>query len=59
MDNPLNHIYLRISDMLEQQINSGTLKIGDRLPSVRVMCKEQGVSMSTVLQAYYHLEAKV
>lgn len=58
MDNPLNHIYLRISDMLEQQINSGTLKIGDRLPSVRVMCKEQGVSMSTVLQAYYHLEAK-
>ena len=58
MDNPLNHIYLRISDMLEQQINNSTLKIGDRLPSVRVMCKEQGVSMSTVLQAYYHLESK-
>ena len=58
MDNQLNHIYLRIANILEQQINSSTLKIGDRLPSVRVMCKEHGVSMSTILQAYYHLESK-
>jgi DNA-binding transcriptional regulator YhcF (GntR family) len=34
------------------------LLIGDKLPSVRVLSEENGISMGTAFQAYYHLEAK-
>jgi DNA-binding transcriptional regulator YhcF (GntR family) len=34
------------------------LKIGDKLPSVRVLSEEYGISMGTAFQAYYHLEGK-
>lgn len=53
-----DHLYVKIAVNIETQIKSGVLKIGDRLPSVRVMQKEQGVSASTILQAYYNLESK-
>lgn len=52
------HLYLQIADKLEQLIAKEVLKTGDKLPSVRIMSKEQGVSLSTAFQAYYHLEAK-
>jgi DNA-binding transcriptional MocR family regulator len=52
------HIYQRLAGVIENQILREVLKIGDRLPSVRVLSQEQGVSMSTALQTYYHLEAK-
>jgi DNA-binding transcriptional MocR family regulator len=53
-----DHIYLRIADTFEQQIMGQVLKIGDKLPSVRLLGKEHGISVSTILQAYYHLEGK-
>ncbi|MCF8449674.1 MAG: PLP-dependent aminotransferase family protein [Taibaiella sp.] len=53
-----DHIYLRIADIIEQQIMSQVLKIGDKLPSVRLLSKHHDISVSTVLQAYYHLEGK-
>jgi DNA-binding transcriptional MocR family regulator len=53
-----DHIYLRIADTIEQQIMSQVLKIGDKLPSVRLLSKHHDISVSTVLQAYYHLEGK-
>ena len=34
------------------------LKIGDKLPSVRVLSDEYGISMGTAFQAYYHLEGR-
>lgn len=34
------------------------LKIGDKLPSVRLLSKQHAISVSTILQAYYHLEGK-
>lgn len=52
------HLYIRLSENIEDKINKEVLKIGDKLPSVRIMQKEYGVSMSTVLQAYYNLESK-
>jgi DNA-binding transcriptional MocR family regulator len=52
------YLYTRIAENLEHQIFNQVLKIGDKLPSVRLLSKEQGVSMSTVLQAFYQLEAK-
>lgn len=53
-----DHLYLKVAKVIETQIANGVLKIGDRLPSVRIMSKEQGVSISTILQAYYNLESK-
>jgi DNA-binding transcriptional MocR family regulator len=52
------HLYLRIAGVIEHQIVHSVLKIGERLPSVRVLSKEQGISVSTASQAYFHLEAK-
>jgi DNA-binding transcriptional MocR family regulator len=52
------HLYLHISQGIEGQIMDNVLNIGDKLPSVRVLSKEHGVSVSTILQAYYHLEGK-
>ena len=51
-------LYLRVADLLERQITDDVLNIGDKLPSVRALSKLQGVSISTALQAYYHLEGK-
>ena len=52
------HLYLQIADKMEQLITKEVLKTGDKLPSVRTISEEQGVSMSTAFQAYYHLESK-
>jgi DNA-binding transcriptional MocR family regulator len=51
-------LYLQIAEGVEHQIRGEVLKVGDRLPSVRTICREHGVSMSTALQAYSHLESK-
>ena len=53
-----DHLYLRIAETIEQQIMDQVLKIGDKLPSVRLLSKEHGISVSTILQSYYHLEGK-
>src|SRR4051812_16858619 len=53
-----DYVYQQLSRTIEQQIHNGVLKVGDRLPSVRTLCREQGISMSTVLQAYLELEKK-
>lgn len=52
------HLYLQIAEQLEQLIEKEVLKIGDKLPSVRTLSEEKGVSMSTAFQSYYHLESK-
>lgn len=52
------HLYIRIAEGLEKMIGEETLKIGDKLPSVRMLSEEYGISMGTAFQAYYHLEAK-
>ncbi len=52
------HLYIQVADRIEQMIVEKVWKIGDRLPSVRMLSKEQGVSLSTAFQAYYLLEGK-
>lgn len=42
---------------LKQQIRSGYLKSGDRLPSIRKLCHHYGLSKATVLHALHRLEA--
>lgn len=50
------HKYMQIAEGLEKMIAEDVLRIGDKLPSVRVLSEEYGISMGTAFQAYYHLE---
>lgn len=52
------HKYQLVANHLEAQIRGGVLRPGDKLPSVRVLSQEQGLSMSTILQAYHELEMR-
>ncbi len=52
------HLYQGIARTIEHQIDHEVLKIGDKLPSIRMICRQHGVSMSTAQQAYYDLERK-
>lgn len=56
--NEQDHIYLQVADGLEKMIGEEILKIGDKLPSIRMLSEEYGISMGTAFQAYYHLEGK-
>jgi DNA-binding transcriptional MocR family regulator len=49
-------LYRRIAEQLERAIASGALREGARLPSVRQLSQQHGVSMTTALQVYRHLE---
>src|ERR1051325_10740354 len=53
-----DHLYRQVSDGIEKMIAEEILKIGDKLPSVRMLSEEYGISMGTAFQAYYHLEGK-
>ncbi|PST83630.1 PLP-dependent aminotransferase family protein [Pedobacter yulinensis] len=63
MKNPLEKrsvfVYLRIAALIEQQILDNTLRAGDKLPSLRTLCREYGISQNTALSAYYHLESNM
>ena len=50
--------YERHADSIAQLIHSGTLRPGERLPSVREASRTRGISPSTVFEAYYLLEAQ-
>lgn len=53
-----DHLYIQIADGLEKMIAEEVLRIGDKLPSVRVLSEEYGISMGTAFQAYYLLEGR-
>lgn len=49
---------MQVAERIQSMIEKEVIKTGDKLPSVRSLSKEHGISMSTVFQAYYHLESK-
>ncbi len=49
-------LYQNLADVIGARIEQGLYLPGDRLPSVRALSVEHGVSLSTVQQAYRHLE---
>lgn len=53
-----DHKYIDVADRIEKLIETGVLKVGDKLLSVRALSKEQGISLSTAFQSYYLLESK-
>lgn len=51
-------LYQQIAERFEHLITSGVLKTGDKLPSVRALSAEQGISLSTAFRTYCELETK-
>ena len=49
-------LYEQVAEDLRSAIRKGTLRGGDRMPSVRGLARQRGVSIATILQAYVHLE---
>ncbi len=50
-------LYKEIANTISQQISSDTLRPGDKLPSLRTISRQYGVSINTAIQAYHQLEA--
>ncbi|MET0225385.1 MAG: winged helix-turn-helix domain-containing protein, partial [Dokdonella sp.] len=48
--------YEALADEIAASIHAGTLRAGDRLPSVRQLSTQHRVSIATAVQAYRHLE---
>ena len=51
-------IYQQIIDQIKAQIADGTLKKGDKLPSVRELSADLGINVNTVYKAYKELEGQ-
>jgi DNA-binding transcriptional MocR family regulator len=51
-------VYQRLAGLLENLIQSHSLRAGDRMPSVRQFSSQQRVSVPTALQAYVTLETR-
>ncbi len=51
-------LYMGIANHIEEQIKHEVLKVGDRLPSLRTICIERGVSLTTAQQSYFELESR-
>src|SRR5712675_336192 len=53
-----DHLYEQMAGKIHQLIQRGTLRPGERVPSVRKLSEQHDVSIATVLQAYMVLEDK-
>jgi DNA-binding transcriptional MocR family regulator len=49
-------LYLQLAQQIRNQIRNGSLRVGDKVPSIRSLRRQRRVSSSTVLQAYLWLE---
>ncbi len=58
--NPSPHgfLYEQVAFQVKLMIESGTLRVGERLPSLRKMSKKLDLSIATVMQAYVLLEGQ-
>lgn len=51
-------LYHQVADQLQALIRDGVYRDGERLPGVRLLGRQFGVSVSTILQAHQTLEAR-
>jgi DNA-binding transcriptional MocR family regulator len=51
-------LYIQIANNIEHQIKNDVLNVSDKLPSLRAVASEKGVSVTTVQQAYFELECR-
>jgi len=54
--NPPCPKYLKLAKSFERQLLVGTLKVGDRLPSVRQLRDQHSISVGTAIECYLWLE---
>jgi len=52
------YLYLQLAEQLRDKINTGQFALMSKLPSVRALCNDTGLSKSTVLAAYATLETQ-
>src|SRR5262245_55806022 len=48
--------YLKLAKGFERQLRIGTLRVGDRLPSVRQLRAQHSISVGTAIECYLWLE---
>jgi DNA-binding transcriptional MocR family regulator len=51
-------LYRQVADTMAKLIDDGVLRPGERTPSLRAVCDQHGVSMSTAVQAFVELESR-
>jgi DNA-binding transcriptional MocR family regulator len=51
-------LYVEISNNIAGLIRNEVLKAGDKLPSVRMLCQEHGISMNTAKRIFLELKAQ-
>lgn len=51
-------LYIGISNNIAGLIRDKVLKAGDRLPSVRMLCRQHGISINTAKRVFLELEAQ-
>jgi DNA-binding transcriptional regulator YhcF (GntR family) len=51
-----DYLYNEIADNIANKIKSGVLKAGEKLPSVRNLSAEHGISINTAKRAFLALE---
>jgi DNA-binding transcriptional MocR family regulator len=51
-------LYRGLADELAELITRGTLRVGDRVPSIRQLVRERKISPATAMRAYELLESK-
>jgi len=54
----MNYRYQQLADELVEQIYAGLYRAGERLPGVRSLSEQRGVSVATAVAAYRQLEDK-
>ncbi|MFB6977663.1 GntR family transcriptional regulator [Streptomyces scopuliridis] len=52
---PIEYVYVQVADKVEQEIRSGRLPYGARLPNERAMGAEYGVAPNTIRRAVQEL----
>jgi len=52
-DGPL---YIQWANYYLKLIEKGSIKTGERMPSIRTLVKQHNISVTTALQVYRHLE---
>src|SRR5262245_54960512 len=48
--------YLKLAKSFERQLRMGTLRVGDRLSSIRQLREQHSISVGTVIECYLWLE---
>lgn len=51
-------LYLRLAQELAASIEQGLLRVGERLPGLRNLSRQKGVSVATAVAAYHYLETQ-